>query len=141
MFESLILPYAVGTEIAFVRPKADATEARDAVFDPIDLADSGTAQVADSTVTVTRQEDHFNRAEAVVVGQLTSVIERPRPLYVATNVMRGCPMFNLQGKLLGIGVVRMSKTQGQAVAVVPAAEVRKAMEQIPKPAAAPAAVK
>ena len=123
-------------DLAFVRPKADAPEAKAATFDPIDLADAGTSQVADYTVSVTRLEDLFNNAAAMMPGQLSAVIERPRPFYLGTNVVRGCPMFTLDGKLLGIGVVRMSKTQGQGMALVPAAEVRKVMAQIPATEAA-----
>lgn len=126
-------------DLAFVRPKADTPEAKGVTFDPIDLADAGTAQVADYTVSVSRLEDLFNNAPAMMPGQLSAVVERPRPFYLGTNVVRGCPMFTLDGKLLGIGVVRMSKTQGQGMALVPAAEVRKVMAQIPADAAAPAA--
>jgi hypothetical protein len=39
-------------------------------------------------------------------------------------------MFTLDGRLLGIGVVRLSKTQGQGMALVPAAEVQKLIGQI-----------
>jgi hypothetical protein len=49
-------------------------------------------------------------------------------------------MFTLDGKLLGIGVVRLSKTQGQGMALVPAAEVQKLIAQVPAgDAAEPAA--
>jgi hypothetical protein len=49
-------------------------------------------------------------------------------------------MFTLDGKLLGIGVARLSKTQGQGMALVPAAEVGKLIGQIPSgDAAEPAA--
>jgi hypothetical protein len=123
-------------DLAFVRPKADAPEAKGVTFDPIDLADAGSSQVADYTVSVTRLEDLFNNAAAMMPGQLSAVIERPRPFYLGTNVVRGCPMFTLDGKLLGIGVVRLSKAQGQGMALVPAAEVLKVMAQIPAAEAA-----
>jgi hypothetical protein len=127
-------------DLAFVRPKADAPEAKGVTFDPIDLAAAGTSQVADYTVSVTRLEDLFNNDPAMMPGQVSAVIERPRPFYLGTNVVRGCPMFTLDGKLLGIGVVRMSKTQGQGMALVPAAEVQKLLAQIPAgDAAEPAA--
>ena len=122
-------------DLAFLRPKADAPEARGAAFAPIDLADAGTAQVADYTVSVARLEELFNNDPALMPGQLTAVIERPRPFFVATNVVRGCPMFTLDGKLLGIGIMRHRASgvgQGSASpALVPAAEVRKVVGQIP----------
>jgi len=127
-------------DLAFVRPKADAPEAKGVTFDPIDLAAAGSSQVADYTVSVTRLEDLFNNDPAMMPGQVSAVIERPRPFYLGTNVVRGCPMFTLDGKLLGIGVVRLSKTQGQGMALVPAAEVSKLIGQIPAgDAAEPAA--
>jgi len=127
-------------DLAFVRPKADAPEAKGVTFDPIDLAAAGSSQVADYTVSVIRLEDLFNNDPAMMPGQVSAVIERPRPFYLGTNVVRGCPMFTLDGKVLGIGVVRMSKTQGQGMALVPAAEVQKLLAQIPTgDAAAPAA--
>jgi hypothetical protein len=117
-------------DLAFVRPQADAPEAKGVTFDPIDLAVAGKCQVADYTVSVTRLEELFNNDPAMMPGQVSAVIEKPRPFYLGTNVVRGCPMFTLDGRLLGIGVVRLSKTQGQGMALVPAAEVQKVIGQI-----------
>jgi hypothetical protein len=118
-------------DLAFVRPKADAPEAKGVTFDPVDVTAAGTSQVADYTVSVTRLEELFNNDSAMMPGQVSAVIERPRPFYLGTNVVRGCPMFTLDGKLLGIGAARLSKTQGQGMALVPAAEVQKLIPQIP----------
>jgi hypothetical protein len=128
-------------DLAFLRPKADAPEAKGVTFDPVDLAAAGTVQMADYTVSVTRLEDLFNGAPAMMPGQVSAVIERPRPFVLATNVVRGCPMFALDGRLVGIGIVRMSKTQGQGMALVPAAEVQKLLAQIPAGDAAEPAAK
>jgi len=128
-------------DLAFLRPKADAPEVKGVTFDPVDLAAAGTVQMADYTVSVTRLEDLFNNAPAMMPGQVSAVIERPRPFVLATNVVRGCPMFALDGRLVGIGVVRMSKTQGQGLAIVPAGEVQKLRGQIPTGDAAEPAAK
>jgi hypothetical protein len=130
----------VDLDLAFVRPKADAPEAKGVTFDPVDLAAAGTAETADYTVTVGRLEEIFNNEPALMPGQVSAVLERPRRLYLGANVGRGCPMFTLDGKLLGIGGLRTSKTQGQGMAVVPAAEVQKLVAQIPAGDAAEPAV-
>ena len=126
-------------DLAFVRPKADAPEAKGVTFKPVTLGEAGTAQVADYTVSVTRLEELFNNSPAMLPGQLSAVIERPRPFYLGGNVVRGCPTFGLDGKLLGIGAIRLSKTQGQSLTLVPAAEVQKLVGQIPAGDAADAA--
>jgi hypothetical protein len=128
-------------DLAFLRPKADAPEAKGVTFDPVDIAAAGTVQMADYTVSVTRLEDLFNSAPAMMPGQVSAVIERPRPFVLATNVVRGCPMFAIDGRLVGIGIVRMSKTQGQGMALVPAGEVQKLLAQIPAGDAAEPAAK
>jgi hypothetical protein len=125
-------------DLAFVRPKPDAPEARGLSFTPVDLAAAGSARTADYTVSVSRLDELFGNESSLVPGQVSAVIERPRAFYLATNVARGCPMFTLDGKLLGIGIVRHRKTESGASmgnAIVPAAEVQKLVEQIPdKPA-------
>lgn len=122
-------------DLAFLRPKSDAPEAQGATFDPIDLAAAGEVLVGDSTVSVTRLEDLFNNAPAMMPGQVSAVIERPRLLFVAPNAVRGCPTFTLDGKLIGIGIIRHRATgvgQGSASpAIVPAGEIRKLVGQIP----------
>jgi hypothetical protein len=128
-------------DLAFLRPKADAPEAKGVTFDPVDIAAAGTVQMADYTVSVTRLEDLFNSAPAMMPGQVSAVIERPRPFVLATNVVRGCPMFAIDGRLVGIGIVRMSKTHGQGMALVPAGEVQKLLAQIPAGDAAEPAAK
>jgi hypothetical protein len=127
-------------DLAFVRPKADAPEAKGVTFDPVDLAAAGTAETADYTVTVGRLEEIFNNEPALLPGQVSAVLERPRRLYLGANIGRGCPMFTLDGKLLGIGGLRTSTMQGQGLVVVPAAEVQKLVAQIPTGDAAEAAV-
>ena len=119
-----------GTEIPATMVFKD-TDLDLAFVAPVNLADSGQSEVADYTVSLTQLDDLFNNHPAMLPGQISAVIQRPRPLYLGTNVVRGCPMFSLNGKLLGIGTLRLSKTQGQGQAIVPASEVQKLVEQIP----------
>ncbi|MEI6255392.1 MAG: hypothetical protein WCQ77_01985 [Planctomycetota bacterium] len=118
-------------DLAFVRPKADAPEANGVTFVPVNLAAGGRAEVADYTVTVARLDELFNYDPALTPGQIWAVVERPRPFYLGGGIVRGCPMFLLDGKLLGIGIMKLSKTRGQSQAIVPADEVAKLIPQIP----------
>lgn len=122
-------------DLAFVRPKPDVPEAKGLTFAAIDLAAGGRAAVADPTVSVTRLDDVFNNEPALTLGQVSAVIERPRACYLATNMVRSCPTYALDGTLLGIGAVRITKAQGQAMVLVPASEIGKLAVQVP-PAAA-----
>ena len=118
-------------DLAFVRPKADAPEVKGVTFAPVDLASSGRAAAADPTVSVTRLDDVFNNEPALTMGQVSAVIERPRACFLTTNMVRSCPTFALDGTLLGIGAVRITKAQGQALVIVPASEIGKLVAQVP----------
>lgn len=119
------------SDLAFVRPKPDAPEAKGVTFVPVDLATGGRAAVAEPTVSVTRLDDVFNNEPAVTMGQVSAVIERPRACYLTSNMVRSCPTYTLDGTLLGIGAVRITKAQGQALVIVPAAEIGKLVAQVP----------
>ncbi|MFN9367240.1 MAG: serine protease [Planctomycetia bacterium] len=119
------------SDLAFVRPKPDAAEAQGVTFAPVDLAAGGRPAVADPTVSVTRLDDVFNNEPALTMGQVSAVIERPRACFLATNMVRSCPTYSLDGTLLGIAAVRITKAQGQALVIVPAAEVGKLVAQVP----------
>jgi hypothetical protein len=118
-------------DLAFVRPKADAPEVKGVTFAPVDLTSSGRAAAADPTVSVTRLDDVFNNEPALTMGQVSAVIERPRACFLTTNMVRSCPTFALDGTLLGIGAVRITKAQGQALVIVPASEIGKLVAQVP----------
>ena len=118
-------------DLAFVRPKADAPEVKGVTFAPVDLTSSSRAAAADPTVSVTRLDDVFNNEPALTMGQVSAVIERPRACFLTTNMVRSCPTFALDGTLLGIGAVRITKAQGQALVIVPASEIGKLVAQVP----------
>jgi hypothetical protein len=116
--------------LAFVRPKAGSAEAKGITYDPVDLTDAGTAQVADRTAWVVRLESFANQP-AIVTDDIVAVIERPRPFHlVSFPFAQGCPAFTLDGKLLGIGVA-VGKNQPWPAVIVPVAEVRKLIKQTP----------
>jgi S1-C subfamily serine protease len=119
------------SDLAFVRPKPDAPEAQGLAFAPIELGAGGRPQMADPTVSVTRLDDVFNNEPALTIGQVSAIIERPRACYLTSNMVRGCPTFTLDGTLLGIGALRINKTQGQSLVIVPAAQVAKLVAQVP----------
>lgn len=131
-------------DLAFVRPKGKLT----ARLSALDLSNSGKVDILDQVIALTRLGNAAGRAYAASVERISAVVERPRLFYVPeasfTTTSLGAPAFTLDGKLVGLFVMRTSKTRGgggmgmmgmqpQNIAgiIVPADDIQKAAKQVP----------
>jgi S1-C subfamily serine protease len=119
-------------DLAFFRVKMDSKEAKDITFKALDLNDGGKVKLSDDAITLSRTEEILNRVPAVTRGQVTSITEKPRTFVRATSAQMGCPTFNLEGKLVGIGVSRFMRGKSSVLIVLPAADVQEIALQAAK---------
>jgi S1-C subfamily serine protease len=119
----------VDLDLAFIRAKASTKQLAGAVFKPVDLKDNAKAQIAEETVSVSRMGEVFNREPDVTCGMVTSIISKPREFLFIASADVGAPTFNLDGKLIGIGVVRDMGDKGAIPVVMPAADILELAEQ------------
>jgi hypothetical protein len=124
-------------DLAFLKPKPDAKEAKGVVFKPVDLKNSAPGNIADEVVTVSRMDEVLNRQPAAQRGQIVGVTRKPRAFLRATGMDHGCPTFSLEDKLIGITVTHSVKDSPPAAVILPAADVLEIAEQAKtaKPAA------
>ncbi len=116
-------------DLAFLRPKPDAKETKQASFKPLDLKSNSTAALSDEVVTLSRSDEVLNRQPSVHRGQIVCVTEKPRTFYRVSGAMTGCPTFALDGKVLGIAVNRFMKDKNTVTVVLPASDVLEIAEQ------------
>jgi len=131
-------------DLAFLRPKTKLTTPLPAV----DLADSGKAQLLDQVLALMRQGNAAGRAYSASAERISAIVERPRLFYVPetsyTVTPMGAPAFTLDGKILGVFVMRSIKaTSGSGMSaamnqrdnitgiILPAEAVLKAAKQVP----------
>ena len=129
-------------DLAFIRPKV----APAAPMAAINLADAGKAEVLDQIVSLNRLGNAGGRAYAANEERISAVVQKPRLFYVpmtsATTTALGCPAFTLDGKPLGIFLMRALKGKGSmsmvnmqpenvTAIILPAAEILKAAAQVP----------
>jgi hypothetical protein len=130
-------------DLAFIRPKTKPASSMPA----LDLTQSGQAQVLDQVVALNRLGQAASRAYAASLERISAIVQRPRLFYVPDSTVTatgvGCPAFTLDGKLLGIFVLRTTKAQAGggfmsmlnfqqdnfAGIIVPAADILKAAKQ------------
>lgn len=131
-------------DLAFLRPKAKLTSPLPAV----DLTQSGRAQLLDQIVALNRLGNAAGRAYSASAERIAAIVERPRLFYIPetslTTTALGAPAFTLDGKILGLFVMRSIKASsgsGMSAAmnqrdnitgiIVPAEDVLKAAKQVP----------
>ena len=125
-------------DLAFVLPRKKPTEP----IAWVDFSDSGTAEVLDQVITLNRLGRVAGRVHSASVERIEAVVRRPRTFYIPgkdpTNTGLGSPAFTLDGKILGIFVMRairvtsgMDMQDAAAAIMIPAADVLEAAEQAP----------
>lgn len=131
-------------DLAFVRPKTKLT----AQLVPLDLSKSGKVDVLDQVIALNRLGNADGRAYAASVERIAAVVEKPRLFYVPetslTTTSLGAPAFTVDGKLVGLFVMRALKGRSGAGMgmmgmqpenitgiIVPAEDIQKAAKQVP----------
>lgn len=99
-------------DLAFIRPTEKPAEPMSAV----DLSDKARPQLLDPIVVLNRMGKVANWAPAVLLDRVYAIVEKPRTFYVPTpNAMEGglgSPVFTLDGKVVGIFVLRVAPSTG-----------------------------
>ena len=128
-------------DLAFIRPKAKPATPMPAV----DLANSAPAQILDQVITLNRLNSAAGRAYAASVERISGVIQKPRTFYIPDSTMTattlGSPAFGLDGKLVGVMVMRAVSGKGGTSSnsrdnmtsiILPAEDILKAAKQAPE---------
>jgi hypothetical protein len=96
-------------DLAFIRPKTKPA----APMPALDLAKAGKAGILEQVVTLTRLGSAAGRAYSASVERISAIVSKPRLFYVpetsATTTTLGAPAFTLEGKPLGLFVMRSIK--------------------------------
>jgi len=123
-------------DLAFVRP----TDPPDEPLPAVDLTESASPQLLDQLVILGRLGEVANRAHSVSLDRIQAIVTKPRTAYVtglnAWVAGLGCPAFTLDGKVVGILVLRLVPSASvtgdddtSLPILLPAADILKAAQQ------------
>jgi hypothetical protein len=128
-------------DLAFIRPKTKPASPMPAV----DFAKSAPAQLLDEVITLTRLNSAAGRAYAASVERISAVVQKPRTFYIPDSTMTstalGSPAFALDGKIVGLLVMRAVNAKGggnrnyrdnMTSIILPAEDILKAAKQAPE---------
>jgi hypothetical protein len=130
-------------DLAYIKPKDKLTTPMEA----LDFSKGGKVDLLDQIISLNRLGNTVGRAYAASLDRISAVVERPRLFYVPANGMTsatlGAPAFSLDGKPLGIFVMRTMKSHGGGMSmlslqsdnlttvIVPAQDILKGAKQVP----------
>ena len=129
--------------IAFIMPDTTDDAVKKAKFVPLDLGDAAEPKVLDDTIVLGRLSKMLDYQPSVSLGRVSAVVKKPRTCYEAPGAP-GCPVFSVDGKLIGISMLMKAAEGGGMMAlhnmssvVLPAKEIAEASEQAKKKASEP----
>jgi hypothetical protein len=99
----------IEADVAFILPDPAEAKAVSKVFEKVDMADfAATADAADQVVGLSRASAVYGYMPTLVMGRITGVFKGDRTFFVTdAGTAQGIPVFALDGKVLGITVVRI----------------------------------
>jgi len=99
----------VEADLAFILPDRAEATALNKTFQKVDLSQfAATAQAADQVVGLSRSSAVYGYMPTVVMGRITGVYQGDRTFFVTdAGTAQGIPVFTLDGKPVGVTVVRI----------------------------------
>ena len=99
-------------DLAFVMP--DDENEKDRKYDFVDLKKAATVGTLDRLVLLGRLSKSLNREATVGLGRVTAVVSKPRTFYAysADAGNFGIPVFDLDGKVIGLSLMRKAPGGG-----------------------------
>ncbi|MEO5957765.1 MAG: S1C family serine protease [Opitutaceae bacterium] len=123
-------------DLAFMAPDtAENPTARD--FNHVKLAESAEAALLENFYYVARAPKVLQRIPLVRSAEVIGIIEKPRKLYLLSDQSLGTPMFDAQGRVLGISVQNFAGGRAAGMVVMPSADIAEMAKQAAAAQAAP----
>lgn len=118
-------------DLAFLKPEMPGLK-----FNAIDAKNSASMSTLDDVIILGRLDKDLNRESMVMISEIVSIIKKPRIFgKMATNAA-GMPVFNAEGKFLGLGINRTSSKSATEMNVIgntvllPAADLLRSASQV-----------
>jgi hypothetical protein len=120
-------------DLAFIRPNKPET----VHLTSVDTGNTAAMSLLESVIILGRLGKDLNREPVVMTSEIIAVITKPRTFGKIGMQSLGMPIFNLEGKFLGIGINRFSPKidgEGQGVTpsnvILPAADLLESAAQV-----------
>ncbi len=124
-------------DLAFMAP-VTAEEGERRTFAHVDLAQAAEGGLLESYYIVGRAPKVLQRVPVARMTEIMGVVEKPRRLYLMTEQSLGVPMFDAEGRVLGITFQHFANGRRTGMVVLPAEDIAEIAKQAQAAAVAPA---
>ncbi len=107
-------------DLAFVKPVPAEPDRK---FACVDLAATAPTELLGTYFDLARASKHLQRTPAIRIVEAIGLVEKPRELVLLSAYSAGCPVFDAQGRLLGISVRHIAEGRETGMILLPAASV------------------
>jgi hypothetical protein len=127
-------------DLAFIAPEVTpAADSHD--YTPVKLEGSAEGTLLSTYFVMARATKALQRVPIVRPTIIVGMVEKPRRVYLTTDQILGCPVFDLQGRVLGVCLHHLSNGRSNGIIVLPAADLAEIAQQAAAEAAKPPAPK
>ena len=119
-------------DLAYVLPiKERKEEYKDAVFSKVpNSVEGNTPLILDEVVSLGKLRKTLYRQSTLRRGWVNAVIEKPRQYFVIENTFPGTPVFDKNGKWLGVVVYKMVSGRPSEIVTLPAIDILEIAGQV-----------
>ncbi len=107
-------------DVAFIAPEP-AVNGRE--FAHADLAAPARAELLGTYFDLARAPKHLQRTPAIRVVEAIGLVEKPRQLVLLSAYSPGCPVFDAEGRLLGVSVRHIVEGRESGLILLPTASI------------------
>lgn len=102
--EAKVVSKDTDLDLAFIRPE----KPDDVKLTPVDTANTAPMTLLDDVIVLGRLGKDLNREPVVMTAEVVSLVSKPRTFGKIGSQSLGMPVFNKDGKFVGIGINRFS---------------------------------
>lgn len=115
-------------DLAFIAPETTG-EGGEEKFAHVDLAAETDGAILERFYCVSRASKALQRVPMISETTVTGVVEKPRRIYLMRDVSLGSPVFDGEGKLLGLALQHFAGGRRVGVVVLPSADIAEVAKQ------------
>jgi hypothetical protein len=109
-------------DLAFVLPEPPADDSLPE-FAHVDLGNAAAGEILGNYYDVSRADKKVERAPAVRLVSIIGILSKPRQLMLATGYSPGTPVFDAEGRILGVSVRHIVDGRSVGSVILPAVEI------------------
>ena len=128
-FDAKLVLHDEDLDLAFIAVDKKGENADSWSCSPINIDEDVELQHLDEAVFLSRANESLRFQPSIRLGQVTTVIKRPRKLYSTDSMILSGAAFNLDGQYVGMGIRKKSGSGVEFSVILPAKYIRKLLPQ------------